>query len=70
MQGYYPLPNDDQEQTREELLHLLFIGVLSGRYYLAPIGRNPLKIIDLGTGTGSYVLATLAIPYTLVNQVM
>ncbi|RYP16832.1 hypothetical protein DL765_004853 [Monosporascus sp. GIB2] len=54
--GHYPLPNDDQEQSREELLHLLFVGVLNGKYYLAPIGSNPQKIIDLGTGTGSWAI--------------
>ena len=52
MQGHYVLPNDEQEQYREELAHLLFTGVLNGRQYLAPIGSNPQKIIDLGTGTG------------------
>ena len=53
MQGHYILPNDDQEQYREELAHLLFIAVLDGDHYLAPIGSNPQRIIDLGTGTGA-----------------
>ena len=53
MRGHYILPNDDQEQYREELAHFLFIKLLDDRHYLSPIGNNPQRIIDLGTGTGS-----------------
>ncbi|KAI8624539.1 S-adenosyl-L-methionine-dependent methyltransferase [Xylariaceae sp. FL1651] len=55
-QGHYPIPNDDQEQSREEMKHLWALEILDGRLFLAPIGDHPLKVIDLGTGTGSWAV--------------
>ncbi|KAI1639816.1 S-adenosyl-L-methionine-dependent methyltransferase [Biscogniauxia mediterranea] len=55
-QGHYPIPNDDQEQSREEMKHLWTLELLEGKYFLAPIGDHPLKIVDLGTGTGSWAI--------------
>ncbi|KAL2130621.1 hypothetical protein VTI74DRAFT_6148 [Chaetomium olivicolor] len=54
--GRYPLPNDDEEQQREMLRHTMLKEVIGGKLYLAPIGDNPQKIIDLGTGFGDWAL--------------
>ena len=42
-EGEYPLPNDDPEQDRLDLLHHIFRLVLGGALYRAPIadGRPP-----------------------------
>ncbi|KAL1847841.1 hypothetical protein VTK73DRAFT_10251 [Phialemonium thermophilum] len=54
--GRYPLPNDDEEVNREILKHVMFKELLHGQLHLAPIGKNPQKIIDLGTGTGEWAI--------------
>ncbi len=41
----------------------------SGKLFFAPIGTNPQKIIDLGTGTGVWAIegkcSVLRIPYSV-----
>lgn len=54
--GRYPIPNDDEEINRELLKHVMFKDMLNGALYLAPIGKNPQKIIDLGTGSGEWAI--------------
>ncbi|KAK3944876.1 S-adenosyl-L-methionine-dependent methyltransferase [Diplogelasinospora grovesii] len=54
--GRYPIPNDEDEFKRESLKHSMFKELLSGRLYFAPIGDNPQKIIDLGTGFGEWAI--------------
>ena len=54
--GRYPLPNDDEEYKKESLRHLMIKDLLGGKLYLAPIGDNPQKIIDLGTGFGEWAI--------------
>ncbi|ETN43894.1 uncharacterized protein HMPREF1541_11025 [Cyphellophora europaea CBS 101466] len=53
----YFLPNDEGEQERLDLMHHIFLLTLGGRLYEAPIlegGKTPKRILDLGTGTGSW----------------
>ncbi|KAM0496141.1 hypothetical protein ACHAP8_007707 [Fusarium lateritium] len=54
--GRYPLPNDEAEQNREDMLHAMMLEATDGRYFYAPIGDNPQKIADLGTGTGIWAI--------------
>jgi hypothetical protein len=54
--GRYPLPNDDEEFKRESLRHIMLKELMRGELYLAPIGDNPQKIIDLGTGFGEWAI--------------
>ncbi|KAL6358508.1 hypothetical protein LRP88_08693 [Fusarium phalaenopsidis] len=56
MSGRYPLPNDSGEQLREETEHALFLHLLSGKLFLSDIGSSPRKIIDIGTGTGTWAI--------------
>ncbi|KAM7203807.1 S-adenosyl-L-methionine-dependent methyltransferase [Naviculisporaceae sp. PSN 640] len=54
--GRYPIPNDEVEFKRETLRHIMFKELLDGKLYLAPIDKNPQKIIDLGTGFGDWAI--------------
>ncbi|KAK3292231.1 S-adenosyl-L-methionine-dependent methyltransferase [Chaetomium fimeti] len=54
--GRYPIPNDEEEYKRESLRHTMLKELLNGKMYLAPVGDNPQKIIDLGTGFGEWAI--------------
>jgi SAM-dependent methyltransferase len=54
--GEYPLPNDEKEQDRLDLLHHIFKLMLGGNLYIAPLPPNPQRILDFGTGTGIWAL--------------
>lgn len=54
--GRYPIPNDEEEFKRESLQHMMVKDLLGGKLYLSPIGDNPQKIIDLGTGFGDWAI--------------
>ncbi|KAI1859685.1 hypothetical protein JX265_004917 [Neoarthrinium moseri] len=54
--GRYPIPNDETEQNREDMLHAMMLEVTNGRLFYAPIGDHPQKILDLGTGTGIWAI--------------
>lgn len=53
--GAYPLPNDEQEQDRLDLLHHIFLQCLGGKLYSAPL-EHPTKVLDVGTGTGIWAI--------------
>lgn len=54
-EGTYVLPNDENEQDRQDLLHHVRGLVLAGRLYNAPLS-NPRRALDLGTGTGIWAI--------------
>ncbi|KAL6866874.1 S-adenosyl-L-methionine-dependent methyltransferase [Trichoderma novae-zelandiae] len=54
--GRYPIPNDEAEQNREDMLHTMMMEATDGKLFYAPIGDYPQKIIDLGTGTGLWAI--------------
>ena len=54
--GKYPIPNDDIEQNREDMKHAMVLELTNGKLVYAPIGDNPQKVIDLGTGTGIWAI--------------
>jgi ubiquinone/menaquinone biosynthesis C-methylase UbiE len=54
--GAYILPNDEQEQDRLDLLHHIFLLILSGKLYDAPIPPAPQRVLDIGTGTGIWAI--------------
>ena len=54
--GKYPIPNDDIEQNREDMKHAMVLELTDGKLVHAPIGDNPQKVIDLGTGTGIWAI--------------
>ncbi|EEU34221.1 uncharacterized protein NECHADRAFT_96602 [Fusarium vanettenii 77-13-4] len=55
-EGAYFVPNDEEEQTRMDLVHHIYSLILDGSLYLAPIGDHPQRVLDLGTGTGIWAI--------------
>ncbi|KAJ5591828.1 uncharacterized protein N7459_002197 [Penicillium hispanicum] len=55
-EGHYVLPNDDQEQDRQDLLHHVRNLVLNGALFRAPLGSNMQRVLDIGTGTGIWAI--------------
>ncbi|KAH8692925.1 putative methyltransferase [Talaromyces proteolyticus] len=54
--GQYVIPNDEQEQERLDFLHHIHNMTFGGRLFLAPIGDNPQRVLDVGTGTGIWAI--------------
>ncbi|KAI9799047.1 MAG: hypothetical protein M1833_004241 [Piccolia ochrophora] len=54
--GAYILPNDEQELDRLDLTNGMIRHMMKGRNFVAPIGRAPQRILDIGTGTGIWVI--------------
>ncbi|KAH9907349.1 S-adenosyl-L-methionine-dependent methyltransferase [Xylariomycetidae sp. FL2044] len=50
--GRYPMPNDEIEQQREELMHILVLDIMDDALFAAPMQRDPVKVLDLATGVG------------------
>lgn len=51
----YGLPMDEAELDRIDMCHSKYYALLEKKRFLAPIGDNPHKILDLGCGTGTLV---------------
>ncbi|KAF2009447.1 S-adenosyl-L-methionine-dependent methyltransferase [Aaosphaeria arxii CBS 175.79] len=52
----YFFPNDDEENDRLDLYHHIQTLRLDGELHLAPIGQDPQRILDIGTGTGIWAI--------------
>jgi hypothetical protein len=48
----YGMPIDEDELDRIDMKHRMYTMLLDENYFLAPIGSNPQRILDLGTGSG------------------
>ncbi|EMR62231.1 putative methyltransferase domain-containing protein [Eutypa lata UCREL1] len=55
-EGRYPLPNDEGEQYRGDLNSYLFQDICEGKMFLASLEESPRKVLELGTGTGSWAI--------------
>ncbi|KAL9105344.1 MAG: hypothetical protein Q9227_009464 [Pyrenula ochraceoflavens] len=53
----YPMPNDEQEQTRHSIIHQAYLLILNNRLTKAPIPPNA-RILDIGTGGGDWAIST------------
>ncbi|KAI1868323.1 hypothetical protein JX265_007146 [Neoarthrinium moseri] len=54
--GSYLLPNDAAEQERLDLQHEMFRILFDGWLALAPLTTTPRFVLDIGTGTGIFIL--------------
>ncbi|KIW20703.1 hypothetical protein PV08_01280 [Exophiala spinifera] len=54
--GEYPIPNDEEEQDRLDLLHHLFKMILGGNLFITQLPPSPQRILDIGTGTGIWAV--------------
>ncbi|KAG6135800.1 hypothetical protein E4U38_001682 [Claviceps purpurea] len=52
----YPMPIDNLEQNREHMKHTMLMMLTENKLFLAPIGDHPQKILDIGTGTGTWAI--------------
>ncbi|KAJ9318295.1 hypothetical protein DTO271D3_1552 [Paecilomyces variotii] len=55
-EGKYIMPNDDQEQNKLFLIHLMHELAFDGRLHLAPISPDPQNVLDVGTGRGDWAI--------------
>lgn len=55
-EGHYVLPNDEQEQDRQDLLHHVRNLVLNGALFRAPLENSVQRVLDIGTGTGIWAI--------------
>jgi SAM-dependent methyltransferase len=54
--GEYPLPNDEAEQDRMDMLHHIWRMMLGGGLLRRPLNYPPQRILDVGTGTGIWAM--------------
>ncbi|KAI1184772.1 S-adenosyl-L-methionine-dependent methyltransferase [Nemania serpens] len=54
-EGKYWMPNDEREQERLDLQHVICLKVFNNRLALAPI-HEPARVLDFGTGTGAWAI--------------
>jgi SAM-dependent methyltransferase len=52
----YWLPNDEEEISRLELQHIVWLLCLKGRLHIAPVPQDIQRVVDLGTGTGKWAI--------------
>ncbi|KAI1800692.1 S-adenosyl-L-methionine-dependent methyltransferase [Daldinia bambusicola] len=51
----YWTPNDEIQANSMDLTHHTLTLLLNDKIYLAPIGDDPRKVLDIGCGTGKYL---------------
>lgn len=54
--GQYPLPNDEAEQSRMDLLHHIWRTMQGGELLSKKPASSPHRILDIGTGTGIWAI--------------
>ncbi|KAK4452687.1 Phosphoethanolamine N-methyltransferase [Podospora aff. communis PSN243] len=57
--GKYALPNDEAEQNRDDMKHMMTLMLCNGAHFLAPVEarlKDGCEVLDLGTGTGIWAI--------------
>ncbi|OGM51067.1 hypothetical protein ABOM_000295 [Aspergillus bombycis] len=49
-------PSDEQESDRPDMLHEVLLVKMNRKLFLAPIESSPERVLDLGAGTGLWVM--------------
>ncbi|EFQ29654.1 methyltransferase domain-containing protein [Colletotrichum graminicola M1.001] len=52
----YWAPNDDQQNEGLYIIHNALLMLFDDALFLAPIGDNPQRVLDVGTGTGIWAI--------------
>ncbi|KAI5356982.1 Putative S-adenosyl-L-methionine-dependent methyltransferase [Septoria linicola] len=52
----YWAPNDDDQNDQLDIAHHTFLLLMDGKLHMAPVGRNPSLVLDIGTGTGLWAI--------------
>ncbi|KAF7543018.1 hypothetical protein G7046_g10072 [Stylonectria norvegica] len=52
----YFTPNDEQQLESVDITHHYLTVLLDGNLFLAPIAKNPRKVLDVGTGSGIWAM--------------
>ena len=60
-EGTYNFPNDESEQERELMKHVMMVNLCQTLHF-APLGENPGEILDLGTGIGAWAVESESYP--------
>ncbi|KIW58038.1 hypothetical protein, variant [Exophiala xenobiotica] len=55
-EGTYNFPNDEGEQERYDMMHEVFLTAMEGKHFLAPLQESIGRILDIGTGTGTWAM--------------
>ncbi|KAJ2907253.1 S-adenosyl-L-methionine-dependent methyltransferase [Zalerion maritima] len=54
--GEYWGPNDEKQLDAEDMVHQMFLTILRGRLFQAPIPEDPHRVLDVGCGTGIWTI--------------
>lgn len=55
-EGSYWGPNDEAQADQLDIFHHICLLLLDGELNLAPITKNPMHVLDVGTGTGIWAI--------------
>ncbi|MCJ1367644.1 hypothetical protein MMC16_006778 [Acarospora aff. strigata] len=55
-EGEYWGPNDEKQNDQLDICHHTFLLLFDGKLFQAPIGSDPQRVLDVGTGTGIWAL--------------
>ncbi|XP_014550639.1 hypothetical protein COCVIDRAFT_31686 [Bipolaris victoriae FI3] len=55
-EGSYWGPNDETQAEQLDIVHHICLLLLDGELYMAPLTKDPMRVLDLGTGTGIWAI--------------
>ncbi|EMD67056.1 hypothetical protein COCSADRAFT_33940 [Bipolaris sorokiniana ND90Pr] len=55
-EGSYWGPNDETQAEQLDIVHHICLLLLDGELHMAPLTKDPMRVLDLGTGTGIWAI--------------